>query len=172
MQATNFFDYTTKRGYCIIIKDQARRLSWDQEMEAKGYPPAQRKAYFACLWLPRKISGMLWLTIAPIGTWRRRIGHNGICNLCTGNHLENSKHALFLCPAVSLAWERMRAIRVPAGLPPVSYTGNRHVTGILSAQTHLGVDSQNLTPFGTHVKPSVPLLNAHLGISSEARFFI
>jgi hypothetical protein len=61
---------------------------------------------------------MVWLVIAeglPIGSWRIKIGHSGICLLCDRNVIQNPDHAFFSCPAVSNAWAQMRSIRATAG---------------------------------------------------------
>lgn len=93
-------------------------------MIAQGYSPIQRKQFFNTLWhywLPRKISGMLWLVVAeglPVGDWRRRIGQDGVCTLCQGGVMQTTAHALFDCPGVTIAWTLLRRIRSIAGAAP------------------------------------------------------
>lgn len=73
LKATHFFDYSCKKGYRIILKSQNKQLGFDKWLEHRGYNFGQRREFFARLWhnwIPRKISGMVWLTIAeglPIG---------------------------------------------------------------------------------------------------------
>lgn len=110
MEETHFFDCKTKRGYRIILQDISVRLKFDQCLEGRGYSGQQRKDFFLTLWhpwLPRKVSMMVWLIIAdglPVGEWRRKIGHSGLCNLCTEGVLQTSKHAFFECEAVRPVW--------------------------------------------------------------------
>ena len=119
----NFFEYSTKRGYRIIQKTHYRQLKFDKWMEDCGYSDQQRKSFFKRLWhpwLPRKVSSMVWLTIAEglhLGDWRRRIGHSGICPLCNGNQLQTAEHGLFYCSAVRVAWEKLRHLLSLAGSP-------------------------------------------------------
>lgn len=124
MKMEPFFAYTTKRGYRVIIQSQYRQLEFDRWLEAMGYSIQQRRDFFRKLWhhwTPRKISSIVWLTIAdglPLGAWRVRIGHSGICPLCTSRVLQTNEHGLFSCPAVIIAWQRLRRIRSKAGLQP------------------------------------------------------
>lgn len=56
---------------------------------------------------------MIWLTIAeglPIGAWRVRMGHSGICPLCQGNHMQTAKHGFFTYQAVRPAWEKLQEL--------------------------------------------------------------
>jgi hypothetical protein len=57
---------------------------------------------------------MLWLIMEerlPIGAWRTRIGHQGICNLCDDG-LGNLKHGLMRCVVVEEAWSKFTELRV------------------------------------------------------------
>ena len=117
MKRTHFFDYSCRRGYRIIIKNQHRQFGFDQWMEGTGYNYGQRKSFFAKLWhtwLPRKVSSMIWLTIAdglPIGAWRRRcIGQASLCTLCPCGEVQTAEHAFFTCASVTEAWDRLRHI--------------------------------------------------------------
>lgn len=120
IKAGDFFEYSTKQGYWIIVKSQHRQMVFDKWMEDCGYSDQQRKSFFKKLWhpwLPRKISSMIWLTIAeglPIGAWRVRIGHTGICPLCPGRHMQTAEHGLYLCEAVNPAWEKLRSLLIKA----------------------------------------------------------
>lgn len=126
LQPTNFFGYSRKRGYRIILKKQHRQLGFNRWLESSGYNFAQRRDFFARLWhnwIPRKISSIqIWLTIAdglPIGAWRNRcFGHPGLCTLFNLQVLQTSDHALFSCAAVSEAWTKLRLINTLAGRPP------------------------------------------------------
>jgi hypothetical protein len=64
---------------------------------------------------------MVWLVIAeglPIGSWRIKIRHSGICPLCDGNIIQTPEHTFFCCPAMSNAWTRLRKIRALVGKNP------------------------------------------------------
>lgn len=55
----------------------------------------------------------IWLTIAdriPVGEWRRKIGHFGICNLCNTGDLQTTRHAFFECEAMVPIWTKIREI--------------------------------------------------------------
>lgn len=72
---------------------------------------------------PQKISMMIWLTIAggiPVGEWRRKIGHSGLCNLCDKGVIQTPKHAFFECEAVSPVWTKIRELTsVVRGAPKI-----------------------------------------------------
>lgn len=89
LQKVNFFGYSCKRGYRIILKKQFKQLGFDCWMGLSGYNFTQRRDFFSKLWhiwILRKVSSMVLLTIAeglPIGEWRQRcIGLSGVCLLC------------------------------------------------------------------------------------------
>jgi hypothetical protein len=117
MKARNFFLYSIKKGYRIIIQTQYKQLRFDRWIEVSGYSFQQRRLFFKRLWhhwMPRKISSMVWLVIAeglPIGAWRMWIGHSGLCTLCRSTKIQTWEHAFFGCPIVKEAWERLRCMR-------------------------------------------------------------
>lgn len=116
LEETNFFDYKTRRGYRIIIQSISIRLKFDKHLEDRGFSGQQRRQFFMRLWhpwLPRKVSTMIWLTIAegiPVGDWRRRIGHTGLCNLCGEGQLQTPEHAFFGCVAIQPIWVKVREL--------------------------------------------------------------
>lgn len=127
LKETNFFNYSCKRGYRIIIKDQCKQLGFDKWLEVSGYSFTQRREFFTKLWhcwIPRKVSSMVWLTIAeglPIGEWRRCcLGQEGFCTLCDLRVLQTSEHGLFGCESVKEAWSNLRRIHSLAGRQPGS----------------------------------------------------
>lgn len=141
-----FFDYSTKRGYRIIVRDQHKPLRLDTWLAGADYSPQQRKQFFQRLWhswIPRKVSGMVWLTIAgglPLGSWRIRMGHSGICPLCNNNQIQTPEHALYSCPLVTPAWERLRHLRAMAARQP---SFNNWQSALLG---DLGPPTSNATP--------------------------
>lgn len=48
----HFFEYATKRGYRIILKNKYRQLGFDKWLEDRGYSDQQRKSFFLKLWHP------------------------------------------------------------------------------------------------------------------------
>ncbi len=96
----------------------------DTSLRDKGYTQKERGIIFQRvwhLWLPRKISSMIWLTMAkglPIGAWCTRIGQEGICNFCNNGLLKTLEHGLMRCTTMQETWNNFKEIRVRSSLPP------------------------------------------------------
>lgn len=124
LKKTNFFKYTCKRGYRIIMKKQFKQLGFDYWMELSGYSFKQKRDFFSKLWhswIPRKILSMVWVTIAdglPIGEWRRCVGLSSACSVCKQGVIQTSEHGLFGFEAVKAAWGNLQVIRSLAGRLP------------------------------------------------------
>jgi hypothetical protein len=61
----NFYLYTTKRGYRVILSRQGKTPPFNTQMANRGYSANQCRTFYKDLWhkwIPRKISTMVWLT--------------------------------------------------------------------------------------------------------------
>jgi hypothetical protein len=111
---SNIFGYTTKRGYKEIISRQGCQLSFDFELQQSGITPRQKKIIFSKFWhpcLPHKVSTMIWLILANgllLGSWRTKMGQEGLCKVCNAKALERVEHTISSCEALKGMWEKVR----------------------------------------------------------------
>lgn len=156
MEETHFFDYKTRRGYKIIIQSSSTRLKFDEYLESMGFSGQQRKLFFLRLWhpwMPKKISTMIWLTIAegiPVGAWRRRIGQSGECNLCVGGMLQTARHAFFDCARVKIIWDKIRELMSPIHSAPKIGTWEQALYGDLGHPRIVNTAEDILWESGSH----------------------
>jgi hypothetical protein len=79
LKQSPFYNYSTKRGYKIIITRIAQEPKFTTKMTNRGYNTYQRNQFHKDLWhkwLPKKISTMIWLTCQeglPLAQWRIRL---------------------------------------------------------------------------------------------------
>ncbi|KAG0597473.1 hypothetical protein M758_UG341900 [Ceratodon purpureus] len=65
---------------------------------------------------------MIWLTCQgglPLAQWRKRLGSDGICNLCHTRGLETLCHTFSSCISVREVWTRYWELREKAGMPSI-----------------------------------------------------
>lgn len=121
---TNILNYTTKRGYRVVLRQDNHKMPLDAELEAAGMDNKTRAKNFNRIWhphLPRKVSAMQWLVLTeglPVGAWRERIGLSSDCQLCPGQERETLQHSFLDCTEVKQAWVLFRKTRQAAGLSP------------------------------------------------------
>jgi hypothetical protein len=121
---TTMLNYSTKRGYRIVMKQNNHTMKVDAELEAAGYNSKTRAKFFNRIWhpyLPRKVSAMQWLILAeglPVGAWRERVGLPTNCQLCPSQDRETLQHAFQDCTEIQQVWTLFRNTRITAGLPP------------------------------------------------------
>lgn len=143
------FEYSTKRGYRILNRQQGKQLRLNAWLEHEGFSMQQRNMAFKRMWhhwIPRKISATVWLAAAeglPVGAWHRRMGHVDTCPLCR-NTIQTAAHALFECPVVSPAWHQMRLIRLIAGMEPGFGSWKEVIIGDLSGPGNNAADDEDI----------------------------
>lgn len=96
---------------------------------------------------------MIWLTIAdgiPIGEWRRRIGHTGLCNLCGKDEIQSSKHAFFDCDMVRPIWIKVRELLIGISGAPLIDTWEMALYGDLGHPRIKEIAEDALWESGTH----------------------
>ena len=122
------FDYTTKRGYRVALRQNNHTMDVDEELAAAGFHSKVRAKFFNRIWhphLPRKVSAMQWLILTkglPVGAWRERIGLPNACQLCPTQDRETLQHAFLECSEVKEAWELFRRTRWITCFQPAYHT--------------------------------------------------
>lgn len=123
-------------------------------------------------WMSRKISAMVWLTIAEglsIGAWRVRLQQDGLCKFC--RLLKTGEHALFSCVGASPAWDKLRLLRVKASLPLALNTWDLVLYEEVGAPDRSPGQRRLKIPSGMRVLLSAKCLNKHHAISSYVFFY-
>ncbi|KAG0592850.1 hypothetical protein KC19_1G284800 [Ceratodon purpureus] len=139
LKATGFFGYETKRGYKIGLRTRPSTMRGIRHLRAQGYNYKQCKLVINKVWhswLPKKISAMLWLTMAgglPVGAWRHLAGWGGECKMCNTADIESPEHALRTCPMVAEVWIRYAALRAHYNLPNNCNTWNKILYGEITS---------------------------------------
>lgn len=83
---------------------------------------------------------MLWLPCKgglPLATWKTRINHLSICNLCPLDAQEIPEHTFYECPSEEGVWDKVKWMREIAKLPTRISSWWKAITSIYN-QENLG----------------------------------
>jgi hypothetical protein len=79
MKEANFYGYTTKWGYKIIVDRISEKSKFDLQLQDMDYSRQECKNFFQSLWhkwILRKVSTMIWLIFQGgllLGAWRAKL---------------------------------------------------------------------------------------------------